>query len=211
LDFVMTDPQSRRPLKSRGIPIFQRLAAGLASRGVPADAISAAGLVFGLAGGGVLAATAQVGGLAQSGLWLAAAALVQLRLLGNMLDGMVAVEGGRKSKLGPLWNEIPDRVSDSATLIGAGYAAGGVPELGWLAALLAMLTAYIRAIGALNGAGEAFLGCFSKPRRMFFVTVACLVSAVGFSRFAMPAVLWLIVVGSAITCIQRLAWIERKL
>jgi phosphatidylglycerophosphate synthase len=191
--------------------VFQRLAGELSRAGVPADAISAAGLLFGLVGGGVLAATPHVGGLAQTGLWLLAAGLVQLRLLCNMLDGMVAVEGGRKSKLGPLWNEIPDRVSDSATLIGAGYAAGGVPELGWLAALLAMLTAYIRAIGALNGAGEAFLGWFSKPRRMFFVTVTCVVSAVGLARFAMPAVLWLIVLGSAVTCVQRLGWIERRL
>ena len=209
----MPEPSSRRPLKSRGNPVFQKLAASLARAGVRADAISAAGLGFGLASGVTLAATAHssAGWRWQMALFIASAALVQLRLLANMLDGMVAVEGGRKSKLGPLWNEIPDRVSDSATLIGAGFAAGGIPELGWLAALLAMLTAYIRAIGALNGAGEAFLGCFSKPRRMFFVTVACLVAAAGFSHLAMPAVLWLIVIGSAVTCVQRLIWISGKL
>lgn len=207
----MLDPASRRPLKSRGIPIFQHLAAALSHAGVPADAVSAAGLGFGLISGIVLVSTAHVAGLAQTILWLVAAALVQMRLLSNMLDGMVAVEGGRKSKFGPLWNEIPDRVSDSATLVGLGYAAGGVPELGWAAALLAMLTAYIRAIGASNGAGEAFLGWFSKPRRMFFVTVACLASAAGFAGWAAPAVLWLIVLGSAVTCVQRLAWIGARL
>lgn len=207
----MPAPVSRRPLKSRGIPIFQRLAALLSRAGVPADAVSAAGLGFGLASGVVLASTSHVGGLVQTILWLVAAALVQLRLLSNMLDGMVAVEGGRKSKFGPLWNEIPDRVSDSATLVGLGYAAGGVPELGWAAALLAMLTAYIRAMGALSGAGEAFLGWFSKPRRMFFVTVACLASAAGFAGWAVPSALWLIVLGSAITCVQRLSWIGKRL
>jgi phosphatidylglycerophosphate synthase len=207
----MPDPDSRRPLKSRGIPVFQRLAATLSRAGVPADAVSAAGLIFGLVSGGVLACTAHAHGLAQAALWLVAAAFVQLRLLANMLDGMVAVEGGRKSKFGPLWNEIPDRASDSATLVGLGYAAGGAPELGWLAALLAMLTAYIRAIGALNGAGEAFLGWFSKPRRMFFVTVACLASGAGLSAWAVPAALWLILLGSALTCAQRLAWIGKRL
>jgi phosphatidylglycerophosphate synthase len=207
----MPAPVSRRPLKSRGIPIFQRLAALLSRAGVPADAVSAAGLGFGVVSGVVLAATAHVPGGGQTLLWVAAAALVQLRLLSNMLDGMVAVEGGRKSKFGPLWNEIPDRVSDSATLVGLGYAAGGVPELGWAAALLAMLTAYIRAMGALSGAGEAFLGWFSKPRRMFFVTVACLASAAGFAGWAVPAALWLIVLGSAVTCVQRLAWIGKRL
>ena len=207
----MVDPASRRPLKSRGIPAFQWLAANLARAGVAADAISAAGLIFGMGAGAALAGTAHVVGAAQAGLWLAGAALVQLRLLANMLDGMVAVEGGRKSRLGPLWNEIPDRVSDSATLVGAGYALGGVPELGWLAALLAMLTAYIRAIGALNGAGEAFLGWFSKPRRMFFVTLACLAGAAGFAHVAMPAALALLVAGSAVTCLQRLRWIGGRL
>jgi phosphatidylglycerophosphate synthase len=205
----MPELSSRRPLKSRGIPVFQKLAASLARAGVTADIISAAGLVFGLGSGATLAATSQVSGVAQIVLFLASAALVQLRLLSNMLDGMVAVEGGRKSKFGPLWNEIPDRISDSATLVGAGYALGGIPELGWLAALFAMLTAYIRAIGASNGAGEAFLGWFSKPRRMFFVTVGCLGSAAGFH--AMMPVLALIVAGSAVTCLQRLRWIGGKL
>jgi Phosphatidylglycerophosphate synthase len=206
----MSEPASRRPLKSRNVPVFRVLAAKLAGAGVAADSISAAGLVFGIAGGAVLAATSQMDvRAAQVTCWLAAAACVQIRLLCNMLDGMVAVEGGRKSRLGPLWNEIPDRVSDSATLIGAGYALGSVPELGWAAALLAMMTAYIRAIGAQNGAGEAFLGWFSKPRRMFFVTVACLASAVGFA--VMPFVLGLIVAGSALTCVQRLVWIGGRI
>lgn len=207
----MEELSSRRPLKSRSIPAFQKFAASLARAGVSADAISAAGMGFGIASGFALAATWHFGGWMEAALWLVSAALVQLRLLSNMLDGMVAVEGGRKSKLGPLWNEIPDRISDSATLIGAGCAAGGIPELGWFAALLAMLTAYIRAIGALNGAGEAFLGAFSKPRRMFCITVACLLSAMGFAFVAMPAVLWLLVLGSAATCLERLVWIGRKL
>jgi len=206
----MSEPASRRPLKSRNVPVFRFLAAKLAGAGVAADSISAAGLVFGIAGGAVLAATSQVDGrAAQVMCWLAAAACVQLRLLCNMLDGMVAVEGGRKSRLGPLWNEIPDRVSDSTTLIGAGYALGSVLELGWAAALLAMMTAYIRAIGAQNGAGEAFLGWFSKPRRMFFVTVACLASAAGVE--VMAFVLGLIVAGSALTCVQRLVWIGGRI
>lgn len=207
----MPELGSRRPLKSRGVPIFRAMAAKLSAAGISADAISATGLIFGLGGGLSLVCTWRFDGIVQTGFWLAAAACVQLRLLCNMLDGMVAVEGGRKSPLGPLWNEIPDRVSDSATLIGAGYALYGVPELGWAAALLAMMTAYIRAIGAQNGAGEAFLGWFSKPRRMFFVTVACLAGAAGFASIAMPAMLWLIVIGSAVTCVQRLMWIGGRI
>jgi len=55
-------------------------------------------------------------------LWLVAAGGAQLRLTGNMLDGMVALASGRASKVGELYNEIPDRVSDAAVFIGAGFA-----------------------------------------------------------------------------------------
>ncbi|MGH8047019.1 MAG: CDP-alcohol phosphatidyltransferase family protein, partial [Chthoniobacterales bacterium] len=208
---MLPEPTSRRPLKSRDILIFQKLAARLAKAGVRADAISAAGLLFGLASGAVIAATFFFKPPVENLLWLAGGILVQLRLLSNMLDGMVAVEGGQKSKFGPLWNEIPDRLSDSATLIGLGYATGGVPQLGWLAALLAMFTAYIRAIGASNGAGGAFLGWCSKPRRMFLVTLACIAGAAGFAVLAIPIVLWLIVAGCVWTCAQRINWIAHKL
>src|SRR6478672_1892595 len=53
---------------------------------------------------------------------VAGAVCVQLRLLANLLDGMVAVASNRTSKLGELFNEFPDRLSDAATLIGLGYA-----------------------------------------------------------------------------------------
>jgi phosphatidylglycerophosphate synthase len=39
-----------------------------------------------------------------------------------MLDGMVALASCRDSKVGELYNEVPDRVSDAAVFIGVGYA-----------------------------------------------------------------------------------------
>jgi hypothetical protein len=46
-------------------------------------------------------------------LWLIAAIGAQLRLTANMLDGIVALASGRDSKVGELYNEVPDRVSDA--------------------------------------------------------------------------------------------------
>ena len=94
-------------------------------------------------GGGRLALTSYVTQPAFA--WLAAAVLVQLRLLANLLDGMVAIEAAQASRVGELFNEVPDRVSDAATLVGLGFAVGSVPLLGFLAAILAILVAYIRA------------------------------------------------------------------
>ncbi|WP_225981395.1 hypothetical protein [Mannheimia pernigra] len=53
---------------------------------------------------------------------------------------MVAVEGGKKTANGAIFNEFPDRVADSLFLIALGYATPFF-WLGWLAALLAALTA----------------------------------------------------------------------
>ncbi len=54
-------------------------------------------------------------------LWLGAALGIQLRLVCNLIDGMVAIEGGMKSPVGGLYNEVPDRIADPLLLIAAGY------------------------------------------------------------------------------------------
>ena len=131
---------------------------------------------------------------------------VQLRLLCNLLDGMVAVEGGKQSPLGALYNEFPDRIADSLFLVALGYAALH-PWLGWLAALLAALTAYVRVSGGSLGLAQDFRGPMAKPHRMAVMTLGCLAGAVELAvngtRYALFAALIVIVVGSALTCMTR--------
>ncbi len=168
-----TEPTGRRPLKTRDWSFFKNLAARLARGGATPNAISFASIVFGCLAGAALAGTSQVHGWALRGCYLAGAAFIQLRLIANLLDGMVAVEGGKGGPTGDLWNEAPDRVSDAAIFIGAGYAANCAPVLGWVAALIAVFVAYVRALGASVGAGQLFLGPMAKPHRMFVMTVTC--------------------------------------
>ena len=121
---------------------------------------------------------ASVPGLGQPWLaWLCGAVLVQLRLLANVLDGMVAVGRGVASPVGELYNEIPDRVSDTAVFAGIGFAAGS-PALGWAAALAAMATAYVRATGRAAGGGSDFRGPMAKQQRMALVTALAVFCAV---------------------------------
>ena len=120
---------TRRPLRTRSATWAQKLAAYLASTPVTPNQISIASMVFAALAGGAF----YLGGT-----WLLAAALfIQLRLLCNLLDGMVAVEGGKSTPDGPFWNEAPDRVSDILIITGLGYGIGE-PSLGWAAAALAM-------------------------------------------------------------------------
>jgi phosphatidylglycerophosphate synthase len=182
---------------------------------VSADAISFAGMLVGLLAGGALAATSRWPD-AERPLLVGAALLVQARLLANLLDGMVALGSGRASPVGPLWNEVPDRVSDAAILVGAGYAVGGTPTLGWAAASCAVLTAYVRAEVRLAGAPNDFAGPMAKPHRMALVTATAVLLAV-LPDSARPSFgeagaygLWslalaLIVVGCLVTVARRLA------
>lgn len=155
----------------------------------------------------------------QTSLWIAAAVLVQIRLLCNLFDGMVAIGTDRASPLGELFNEVPDRVSDGATLIGLGYAVFSVPWLGYLAALLAVFTAYVRAMGKAAGTGNDFRGPMAKPVRMFLVTVLALCMALvppirdlELGGCRLPAlVLVVISIGCIVTSWRRLAGAAAKL
>ena len=214
------DSAGRRPLKSRDVPIFRSAAAGLARVGVSPNAISFTSIVFSILAAAAFAATPYATDSAVRAVWLAAALLIQLRLLANMLDGMVAVEGGKGGPTGDLWNEAPDRIADAAILIGAGFACGSDPLLGFAAALMAVLVAYVRALGASLGAGQIFLGPQAKPHRMAVMTAACVITAavpiyIGAEGPAyLPAVeiaLWVVIVGGAITAMRRLSVIARFL
>src|SRR5258707_10689081 len=134
------------PLAVRQWAISQSMTRFLLRRNVPPNAISLIGLASGCVAGLAFGATASTATWAPA-LWLLGAILILIRLFANVLDGMVAVEGGQCSRVGELFNEIPDRISDSAVLIGLGYAAGGHVALGYIAALAAVFTAYVRAVG----------------------------------------------------------------
>ena len=209
---------ARRPIKARSTRWASRVAAWLGQAGVRPNTISIASVFFAAGAGFCLTLTDAVGSGWRGLLFLSAGVLIQIRLLCNLFDGMVAVEGGHKTKSGEIYNELPDRVSDVFILVGAGYAWVRVewgPLLGWLCAVLALLTAYVRALGAAAGASQHFCGPMAKQQRMALMTFACIASAV-LSWSDLPwslvaATLALISTGSAITVLRRFLRIVREL
>ena len=209
---------ARRPLKTRDRRWARSLARRLASAGVRPNWISGASVLFAAAGGAFLAFSPGRSGATRGLLLLAAAACVQLRLLCNMLDGLLAVEGGLGSPAGEVWNDLPDRIADPLILVGTGLATRVLPggiTLGWLAAVLALLTAYVRVLGGSIGLPESFAGPMAKPHRMFAATVGCVGGAVESAFGRPPRILYLalvaIVAGSAVTAVRRTARIIREL
>jgi phosphatidylglycerophosphate synthase len=210
-------PQStshRRPIPQRTSRWAVALARALARRGVSANTVSIAGMLFASAAGVCLYGAGHWPEH-QRPLLAIAAALIPLRLICNLLDGMVAVEHGTATPTGELYNEVPDRVSDTAVLIGAGYAPTAMPELGYAAAVLALFVTYIRTLGRGMGQGSDFRGPMAKQQRMWVVVVAALYLAAVPREWVpghlMAVVLGVVCAGCVITAARRLMTLARKL
>lgn len=204
----MSEAANRRPLKSRSSGWARSLAAALARTRITPNQISLASVVFAALGAAAFTRPEIPWAL------LACALCIQLRLLCNLIDGMVAVEGGKGSAVGAIYNELPDRLADALLLVAAGYAVQ-IVWLGWCAALLAVTTAYIRALGGALGLPQDFRGPMAKPQRMAVLTAACVLGAVEqylwHSQYALRAALWVIGLGALLTCATRTRALARAL
>jgi phosphatidylglycerophosphate synthase len=189
---------------------------------VSPNAISVSSVIFALLACLCFVGTARADPVQARVLFLVAAFWMQLRLLANLLDGMVAIEWNRSSVFGELYNEVPDRIADALILIGAGYAVGGLPELGYGATILAVFVAYVRAVGNHVGAQQLFLGPMAKPHRMAMMTAAALYCAVAPAGWpgaiasqqdvgAIGMALIVISLGGIVTAVRRLRSIASQL
>ncbi|QYZ71856.1 CDP-alcohol phosphatidyltransferase family protein [Neotabrizicola shimadae] len=207
----MTGEDGRRPLQSRQSSWARAAATQLAVGNVPPNRISQAGLAFAAIGALAFAASPHLSPGWRGMCLVAAAVMMQARLVCNLLDGMVAIEGGRRQADGPFWNEAPDRLSDTAFLVGAGYAAQDI-SLGWTAAALAILVAYLRELGRAEGFPPDYCGPMAKQHRMAVLTIGCLVAALWPSPGAiLTLTLWIIVAGAAATAGRRSLRLIRRL
>jgi CDP-diacylglycerol--glycerol-3-phosphate 3-phosphatidyltransferase len=199
---------NRRPIASRSAGWAKAAAAFLARTRVTPNQISMVSVVFAAIGAALLALKPDAIGL------LGCAIAVQARLICNLLDGMVAIEGGKKSPVGSIFNEFPDRIADSLFIVALGYAVGW-PALGWFGALAAALTAYIRVFGGSLGFAQDFRGPMAKQQRMAILTAGCVIGAAEWlftgTHYVLIAAAVIIAAGSVVTCITRTLAIAARL
>ena len=214
----METATSRRPLKTRERGWAKATAQLLVKAHVSPNAISILSMVFAAGAGVALYFSGQTPPFERMWLMVLAAAGIQSRLLCNMLDGMVAVEGGRQTKSGEVFNDLPDRLADAILFICAGYAVwehAYALELGYGGATLAVFTAYVRMLGGASGLKQSFIGPMAKQQRMGLMTVACIIGAAapfyGPLENIIPVALGLIVIGCLITIFRRCARIARAM
>ncbi|WP_415756783.1 CDP-alcohol phosphatidyltransferase family protein [Pseudomonas sp. LT1P18] len=199
---------NRRPIKTRSAGWAKRITDILVKRDISPNQISVASIAFALVG--VVALNIDSGVIGS----ICCAIGIQLRLLCNLFDGMVAIEGGKKSDIGSLYNEFPDRIADSLLIVGLGYAIGQ-SDLGWFAALAAALTAYVRVFGGSIGLKQTFIGPMAKQHRMAVMTAGLLLNAIEANVYGTHYVLLIalavIAIGSVATCVTRTLAIAKQL
>ncbi len=210
----MAQDENRRPLASRDSGWARTIARRLSAASVTPNQISMASMLMAAVAGLAFWQAGTATGGARVALLLVAALFCQFRLLCNLFDGMVAIEGGKQEPDGPFWNEFPDRVADILIFVGVGYGVG-LPAIGWAAGAFAVLTAYTRELGRNCGLPADFSGPMAKQHRMAVITAAAVLSLAeplwsGHNQVLVGA-LWLIAIGAAITAIRRAANIVRQL
>ncbi len=214
----------RRTIPQRQTRWAKRAADLLFRARIRPNHISVASALIAIIGSITLVLSGPASGATRPALLIVTALCIPLRLLFNMLDGMLAVEKGLHEPTGDLFNEIPDRLADLALLAAAGYATAGLVTteggtdlgvlLGWLAASGAVGTAYVRTLGAAQGVGNYFDGPTAKPARMWILFLACIGAIFepeNLRGIALMVALTLIALGSLATIVNRLRRITRAL
>jgi phosphatidylglycerophosphate synthase len=200
----------RRYLKFREFVFVQTIAQHLSRRRITPNQISIASIFFAALGSICFLQLPYTGSAGKGLLPILAAVFIQCRLLCNLFDGMIAIEGGKKTHSGELFNDMPDRISDALLIVSAGYAISIISwgdTLGWCAALLAVMTAYVRTLAASLGAPVNFQGPMAKQHRMALLTAACLITALENSfagqSYALLAAMIIMILGCFITLYRR--------
>ncbi|WPU66953.1 CDP-alcohol phosphatidyltransferase family protein [Peredibacter starrii] len=201
----MEKQTARRPLKSRQTAWAKTLSRMIAQAGISPNMISFMSMVFAALSLGSALIGAKTGERMYP---ILAALFIQMRLICNLMDGMVAVEFGKKSKTGDLWNDVPDRFADVAIILGAGYLSQQYPfaiELAWANGTLAVMTAYLRVLGASLASPHYYIGPMAKPHRMAILTAAFIGEAIYPGGALLYGALIIMVVGQVVTCGRRLS------
>lgn len=205
------DLSARRPIKTRDTSFARQSARLLDRLGFSPNMVSALSMVFATVAAVCIFLGGEQRDLGSWYWWVGAALGIQCRLLCNLFDGMIAVEGGKGSPNGDLYNEIPDRYSDVVLFAAAGYACFQEPlgvgvTTGWLVAVGSLLTAYVRSHGASLTKQHDFGGPLGKAQRMFLLTTTCLVLPFT-STWSIDLLFWALVVigaGTFLTFLLRL-------
>ena len=136
-------------------------------------------------------------------LWLVPPCLL-LRLVLNLMDGLVARALGLADPWGEVKNEFGDRVADALVFLGLGWGGYAHPFLVTLSLALVLCVSYLGMLGKAVGGRRVYAGVFGKGDRMLSLALFTVYPLVSGQLAGYDWYLVLAVVASCITIVQRL-------
>lgn len=129
------------------------------------------------------------------------------RMALNAIDGMLAREFKQKSKLGEIYNEIGDIISDSF-LFFAFFPLGFSPVLLFSVTICAATTEVIGILGAVEGKNRRYDGPMGKSDRAFVISCIGILYALNIVSVAFLQGVFILMFGALLyTCYNRVKYI----
>jgi phosphatidylglycerophosphate synthase len=142
---------------------------------------------------------------------IGAIVLILLRLCTNLLDGMIARKRNMASPWGECLAETADRCSDAVIIAGAALSPLTRLSLGLCALAFALFTAYMELLGRAIIGEKVSCGIMGKIDRLAVLIVAALVFLFRPLGIIFDIAFGIMILGSAVTIIQRGARIKKML
>jgi CDP-diacylglycerol--glycerol-3-phosphate 3-phosphatidyltransferase len=183
---------------------FDPLGRALVRAGVSPDAVTLAGTA------GVVAASV---GLLARGHLVAATVAVTLLCLLDVLDGSMARARGHSTRFGALLDSTMDRVADGAVFGGlAWWFFSSDQDVHAAAALVCLVGGPVVSYVKARAEGLGFtcdVGIAERMERLVLVGIGGLLTGFGVA-WGLPAAIWLLVVLTVVTVVQRVVHVRRQ-
>ena len=186
--------------------LFTPLAKGLLAIGVTPNAVTVIGTAGVSAGALVIYPMGQL-------FW--GTVVITLFVFSDLIDGLMATLGDKRSEIGGFLDSVCDRIQDSAVFLGLMLWFFGAGENYWIGVtaavclILGLLVSYIRARAESLGY-DANTGIAERPERMVATLVFTGFVGLGLPEVVLLVVLALLAVASLITVVQRLITVVRQ-
>lgn len=196
-------------LRERMGHITRPVARGIAALGITANMLTIAGLLFGIAAGVFIA----LGRLKLAGILILAGGMFDL------MDGAVARVNKVTNPFGALLDSVVDRYSEGAVFVGLAIYFMRSPlgiekkitglALTCLGMISAFLVSYVRARAeGLNV--ECKVGIMQRPERIILIAAGILFRNLLVKPNLLVVALWILVILSHITVLQRVAFVLKE-
>ena len=185
--------------------VVDPIATGLLRIGLSPDAVTAIGAV------GVVAASV---GLYARGSLVVGSLVITAFALSDMLDGAMARISGRGGPWGAFLDSTLDRISDAAIFASLAYwyLRGGDDALLGALALYALIAGQIVSYARARAEGlgmNASGGIAERTERLFVVLLTTFLAGLGVP-YVQAGGLWLLVVATSVTVVQRMLAVRRQ-